>query len=248
MRIAPHQLTAVILAGGSGTRLGPITARLPKPMILVEGRPFLEWVIHFLRREGFRRVLVSAGFQAQVMAEFVQRLRIPDVSLECVVEPSPLGTAGGFRYVTGCVGDQPEAWLVVNGDSLVITSLVPLLASLSDDDVSGALLGVKTEDCSRYGALHCDSRGQLLRFGEKELGSPGLINAGVYLLRSHLVIALPPNVPLSFELDVFPGWLRDGVRLKTHSCQAPFLDIGTPESLAAAQSFVARHKEELLGG
>jgi D-glycero-alpha-D-manno-heptose 1-phosphate guanylyltransferase len=248
MRIAPHQLTAVILAGGSGTRLGPITAQLPKPMVPVADRPFLEWVIHFLRREGLRHILISAGFHAQVLVAFVQQLNLPNVTLECVVEPSPLGTAGGFRYVTQRAGTQPEAWLVLNGDSLVITSLAPLFACLADNDVSGALLGVKTEDRSRYGALHCDSQGRLLRFGEKQAGSPGLINAGVYLLRSRLADSLPQDLPLSFELDVFPNWLREGVRLKTHPCQAPFLDIGTPESLAAATSFVARHKEELLGG
>jgi len=246
MVIAPAQSSAVILAGGKGSRLGPMTAGIPKPMLPVEGRPFIDWIILFLYGQGLRHIIVSAGHQAQVIAGHVGSIAHEGLVVECVTEASPLGTGGAFRYVTAATDRKPAAWLVLNGDSMIVTPLAPLWACLAEPGVSGALLGVQTPDRARYGALESNDQGDLLAFGEKQGGGRGLVNAGVYLLCPSLVASLPDAENFSLEYDAFPHWLTQGERLKVHACSAPFLDIGTPESLARAGTFVARHRQTIL--
>ncbi len=246
MAIEPGHLSAVILAGGKGTRLGSLTMDWPKPMITVEDRPFLGWIILFLYHQGLRHIVVSAGFKAEVIARYLDTISLEGLRLECVIENSPLGTAGAFRHAAATVSLKPAAWLVLNGDSMVLTPLAPLWESLDDSAVSGALLGVHIPDRSRFGALQRNARGELIEFNEKQSGREGLVNAGIYLIRPSLMSSWPPAVPLSFECDLFPRWLRRGERLKVHACSAPFLDIGTPESLAGAGAFIAEHRREIV--
>jgi D-glycero-alpha-D-manno-heptose 1-phosphate guanylyltransferase len=102
------------------------------------------------------------------------------------------------------------------------------------------LLGVEVQDASRYGSLAADAAGRLLGFAEKRPGR-AVINAGVYLLRRRMFNWFPPQRPLSMETDVFPSLLARGARLHVETARAPFLDIGTPESLAQAESFLRDH-------
>jgi D-glycero-alpha-D-manno-heptose 1-phosphate guanylyltransferase len=129
---------------------------------------------------------------------------------------------------------------LANGDSLVLADLRPAWAMLADESTDGVVVGLEVADASRYGRLDVTDDGRLLRFSEKQPGS-GLINAGIYLLRRRLLDRFPRRTPLSMEHDVFPALLDGGARLRVHRCQAPFLDIGTPETVAQADSFITRH-------
>jgi len=232
----PLRIAAVILAGGQGTRIRQLLPDLPKPMALVHGRPFIEWVVWFLARQGIQRIVIATGYKAEVIAEHFASVSIPDANVTCVPEPEPRGTAGAFlQAISGL--PTPDAWLVCNGDSLVLTSLLPLFQVLPDDACLGALLGVNVSDTSKYGTLECDDRNLLQRFAEKRPGH-GLINAGVYLLKKKLTDVFPSQRPLSFETDVFPALLAKGVALRAVPATGPFLDIGTPESLAKAEQFI----------
>ena len=120
---------------------------------------------------------------------------------------------------------------------LALANLEPLFAPLADPSVAGAILGVRMEDASRYGTVACDPEGWLTGFQEKRPGA-GIINAGVYLLRAPAVAEFPKHLPLSFEREVFPALSAGRKRLKVCVTQAPFLDIGTPETLLQAAAFL----------
>ena len=120
-----------------------------------------------------------------------------------------------------------------------------MFAALADPEIDGAILGVPMDDASRYGTLAQSEAGELSGFREKRLGA-GIINAGVYLFRDALLELFPSKRPLSFETDVFPMLAERRVRLKVIVTAAPFLDIGTPESLPQAEAFIRDHPGSFL--
>jgi D-glycero-alpha-D-manno-heptose 1-phosphate guanylyltransferase len=238
---APEQIVAVVLAGGLGTRIRHLLPNLPKPMASVCERPFIEWVIRYLAAQNVRRIVISTGYRGDVIERHFASKPVKEVAVQCIAEPEPLGTAGGFLNAVQASGYRPRAWLVLNGDSLALAPLGSLLGALNEAECSGALLGVSMNDASRYGAITSDSKQQLLRFEEKQPGS-GVINAGVYLFRHAVVEAFPTQVPLSFEKEVFPDLIARKAHLKVCVVEAPFLDIGTPESLRCAETFVSENR------
>ncbi len=161
------------------------------------------------------------------------------MTINCVAETEPLGTAGGFINAVnqGETEEKPSAWLVLNGDSLIVADYQVLLTELNDSRVDGIILGVKVPDASRFGSLIFNEQGELQHFAEKQPGA-GVINSGVYLLGDRLLAKFPEKRPLSFEYDVFPTLLEQGAKIKVHAVDAPFLDIGTPETLAQAGQFI----------
>lgn len=229
--------SAVLLAGGLGTRIRHLLGDRPKPMVDVAGRPFLEWVLHFLARQGIQECVISAGYRGEVIDEFCTTFTLPGLRVSCVQETEPFGTAGGFLHAMQAVGGSDRRWLVTNGDSLVCADLRALLAP--DPQAEAGLLALPVPDASRYGSLRTDAEGFLTAFAEKSTtAAPGLINGGLYVFAAGLPSTFPPNRPLSFETDVFPDLLRRGTRLRVHQTDAAFLDIGTPETLAQAADFI----------
>lgn len=227
----------VILAGGSGTRIRHLLPGLPKPLAPVAGRPFLEWLVRYLRKQGLKSIVISAGYRADQIEPFTK-----EHDLSFVKEEKPLGTGGGFLHALAAAGGKDGDVLACNGDSLVLADLAPLRAALEDKSVEAALLGVRVPDASRFGTLKTDGGGRLLGFAEKHPGA-GLVNGGVYLFRRALLARFPAQRPLSFEYDVFPALVSQNVSIKVVSCEAPFLDIGTEATLAQAGAFVEKHRE-----
>lgn len=245
MKIELNQTTAVVLAGGFGTRIKHLLPEIPKPMAMVAGRPFLEWVVRYLAKQGIRRVVMSTGYRAEVIERHFQSLPVPGVEVTCVLEASPLGTGGGFLHAARTQGDLPPAWLILNGDSLVFANLLEAATLLSESRTEGVIVGRAVEDASRFGTLAIGPQGQLLRFEEKRPGQ-GVINGGVYLLRHSLLQKFPSQIPLSLERDVFPLLIAAGYKLKVAPTSAPFLDIGTPESLPQADAFIQENLFEFV--
>lgn len=244
MRAILQDMTAVVLAGGLGTRIQHLAPGVPKPMIAVSGRPFLDWVARYLRLQGIQRTIVSTGHLGEVVERHFTTHPIKEMSIRCVREGSALGTAGGFMNAAGASHEEPSGWLVLNGDSLVLADLGPAAAMLSEPAAQGVIVGVSVPDASRYGRVTADSSMRLLRFDEKLPGA-GVINAGVYLFKPSVLARFPAKRPLSFENDVFPQLLADGLQLKVCVTHAPFLDIGTPESLAQAGAFIEQNLQAL---
>jgi NDP-sugar pyrophosphorylase family protein len=242
VNLSPEKISAVVLAGGFGTRVQHLLPDVPKPMAPAAGKPFLEWIVRYLAAQNIRRVVLSTGHLAATVENHFRAQPVPGVSVTCVPETKPLGTAGGFLNAIGQVADQPAAWLVLNGDSLAAAALDEMIQSLAHPQIAGAILGVPMPDASRYGTISRNPQGELAGFNENQAGA-GVINAGVYLFRAPVTGLFPDKTPLSFETDVFPALMARQIRLKVCVTNAPFLDIGTPESLPLAENFIRRNAD-----
>jgi D-glycero-alpha-D-manno-heptose 1-phosphate guanylyltransferase len=237
-------LPVVILAGGYGTRIRHLLPDLPKPLAPVDGRPFVEWVIRFFAAHGCTEFVLSTGYLAHLVEAHFMQNPIAGLIITCVPETSPQGTAGG---VVQAVKSLPvrSAWLVVNGDSLVLADPRPLIDCLRMPETNAALLGLAMDDASRFGTLEVGANGRLTAFREKQSGA-GLINAGVYAFSGVTLAELPEQRPLSLESEVFPP-LAQAKRVQVARVDAPFLDIGTPETLYQAELFIRQNKARFLG-
>lgn len=243
MSLDLSQVVAVVLAGGFGTRVAHLLDGVPKPMVPVAGKPFLEWVVRWLSRQGIHQAILSTGHLAEVVEAHFRTQPVAGVATSCIAETRPLGTAGGFLNAAFLSGEIPKAWLVVNGDSLVFANLSLATAELDNPAVAGVVIGCEVADASRYGTLAIGPAAELRGFTEKRPGK-GVINAGAYLLRDSLVRLFPGTLPLSFEQEVFPRLIAQGTLLKVCAVGAPFLDIGTPESLRQARSFIEQNRAQ----
>ncbi len=231
----------VVLAGGMGTRIRHLLPDLPKPLAPVFGHPFLEWILRFLSKQGLRRVVLSTGYLAEKIQYFIESRKSQTLDISCVEEKMPLGTAGGVLNALDKSGEDFEIVLVLNGDSLVLADLMPLLNSLQDQSIDAAILGVEVGDALRYGTLKFGNDGLLVGFEEKKPGA-GVINAGVYLFRKKALENFTREKSLSFETEVFPKMLADKLKIQVITSNAPFIDIGTEDSLKEADLFIENYK------
>ncbi len=236
---SPSSLTAVLLAGGLGTRLRSVVSDRPKVMALVAGRPCLEYWLEALVGLGIRRAVLCTGYGAEfIQAHFGDRFG--ELELVYSREDQPLGTGGALALALAQRLSDP--FLVLNADSFLRADLGAFLAWFGAEARSHALLALAVEDRSRYGGLELDGEGRVRAFLEKGEGGPGLVNAGVYLLRAEALRGLPLDRPTSLEREVFPALATQGA-LQAHVLPGSFLDIGTPESYAEAPAFFTGNNE-----
>lgn len=234
------KITAVILAGGFGTRVKHLLPDIPKPMAKVLDKPFLEWIIRYLHQQNINNFLLSTGYLSTVIEDYFHPNLFNNLSIKCYEELEPLGTGGGFINAVKQDKSYTDYWLIANGDSLIFSDLKPFFDCLNDETVEGAILGLTVEDASRYGSLKFDDDYNLISFAEKKQGK-GIINGGIYLLKNDVLAKFPQSQKLSFEYDIFPYLLSQGCKIKVHITSAPFLDIGTPETLIQAEKFIAEN-------
>jgi NDP-sugar pyrophosphorylase family protein len=235
--VSTENISAVILAGGFGTRIKHLLGDLPKPMAPVNGRPFLEWVVRWLAAQGIRRVVLSTGYMAETIERHFQPQPVAGVTVSCVPETTPLGTAGGFLNAVHHGKINSAAWFLLNGDTLAFANLADAVNSLRSELTAGVIFGREVPDASRYGSLVTDDKGRLTSFVEKRPGQ-GVISTGIYLFRDSLLAQFPTRRPASLEQEVFPALTAAGVSLKVLRMNAPFLDIGSPDTLREADVFI----------
>jgi len=228
----------IILAGGRGTRLAGVLTDRPKPLAMVAGKPFIEWVISYFSQFDIRDFVVSLGYLAPVAQAYFDSREADAVSITTVTERRPMGTGGAFLYAAQAA--EADVYLLSNGDSLLLADLRPAWSILTREDVDGVIIGRRVEDASRYGTLRFDSGGMLTGFSEKEPGD-GVINGGIYLLKRCLLEQLPAVFPMSIEREGIPALLQQGARIFVSVSSAPFLDIGLPETLAQAEGFIRNY-------
>lgn len=233
-------MQALILVGGKGTRLRPLTSEIPKPAVTLVDRPFLTYMIEWLAGHGVDEILLACGFLPDRMREILGEGEPGGPKLRYLVEPEPLGTAGALRNALEHF-HSPRV-LVLNGDSYCGVDLHAFVAAVMEAEREGAAGGivlVHQEKTASYGRVELDERGFVTRFVEKgSENGPGWINAGVYLLDRDLIAEIPAGRAVSLEREMFPQWIARG--LVGYRCEAAFLDIGTPERYAAAQEFVRK--------
>ena len=239
-------MQALVLAGGEGTRLRPLTLTTPKPAMPLAGRPFLSFMLDWIRGHGVTEVVLSCGFRSDdvraVLGDIYEGMR-----LRYVVEDEPLGTAGPVRLAAD-EGLLEERFLVLNGD--VLTDM-DLTAELAQHDRTGAratLALYPVEDTSSYGVVPTDDEGRVEAFLEKSPGPAptNRINAGAYVVEREVIEALvPAGKAVSFEREVFPELVADG--LYGYAAAGYWIDIGTPERyLEATHDLLAGRVQSTL--
>jgi D-glycero-alpha-D-manno-heptose 1-phosphate guanylyltransferase len=233
--------TVIILAGGFGTRLRQVVQDYPKVLAPVGEKFFLHYVINDLIQQGVNDIILSLFYKAELVVEFVERLRLTlgsEVRIRCVKEPAPLGTGGAIGYIiqekalTGSV-------FVVNGDTYLPGGLQQL--QVAARQVTNAIALVSVEDSSRYGVVETDIDNKIVEFCEKKKNSgPGRINSGVYKLDASCFPEVPQD-SYSLEEDIFPSLIKNN-NLFGYRVNSSFIDIGIPEDYHKFCLFAIEHQ------
>ncbi|MGQ0632320.1 MAG: sugar phosphate nucleotidyltransferase [Sporichthyaceae bacterium] len=223
---------AVILVGGQGSRLRPLTLTTPKPMLPCAGVPFLTHQLLRLRAAGVLHVVLATSYRAEVFAEYYGDGAELGLELEYVTETEPLGTGGGIRNVAQhLTGSQDDAVIVLNGDVLSGHDLGAQLDVHARTDAAVTLHLVKVADPRAFGAVPTDPDGRVTAFCEKDPHPvTDQVNAGCYVFRRAVIDAIPAGRVVSVERETFPGLLAAGIRVQGHREDAYWLDLGTPQT------------------
>ncbi len=221
-------MKAVILVGGEGTRLRPLTVNLPKPMLPVVNRPFLEHVIEYLKGQGIGDVILSMGYRSDVIEEYFGDGKRLGVDLRLVVESTPLGTAGGVKNVEQFLDGT---FLVLNGDIMTDLDLRAMIAFHRERGSKATISLTPVDDPTAYGLVETDAQGRVQRFIEKprpEDITTNLINAGTYVLEREVLDLIPSAKYHMFERGVFPDLLSRNHPIYGYRSNSYWIDIGTP--------------------
>jgi mannose-1-phosphate guanylyltransferase len=234
-------MQALILAGGEGTRLRPLTYTTPKPVLPLAGRPHIAYVIDWLVRHGVDDVIISCGFLADGIRRALAELQ-PDVEIRYAEEPDPRGTAGAIRFAEDMLADR---FLVLNGDILCDLDLTALVAQHESTGARATIALYPVADPTGYGLIHRHEDGEITEFLEKpepEQIDTDEINAGAYLLERSVLDEIPPERAVSIESEVFPRLIGKGlygIRLEGY-----WIDIGTPERFLEANWDILERRVE----
>ena len=233
-------VTAVILAGGAGTRLRSVVSDRQKVLAEVNGRPFLAYLLdQLLAARVARTVLCTGHLAAQVQTVFGSHWQ--GMTIDYSQENTPLGTGGALRLAATTV-DTPDV-LVLNGDSYCFLNLGDMLSDYRAHDRHPLIAVSHQSNTSRFGQVDLAADGVIIRFREKEAaGGEGWINAGVYAVDRESLLKIPADQPVSLEREVFPSWIG---QLRGFPCHGAFLDIGTPESYGQAAAFLGMLPESV---
>ncbi len=221
-------MQALILVGGEGTRLRPLTSTMPKPVVPLVGQPFISYMLEWLRRHGIDDVILSCGFMADSMRTVLGDGAELGVRLRYIEEPKPLGTGGALKFAEALLD---ERFFMLNGDVLTDIDLTAQLRQHEQTGARATLALIPVEDPSAYGLVRRRPDCSVTEFVEKpgpEQIDTNLINAGAYILERDVLAGMAPaGSTISIEREVFPTLVDDG--LYGYEAGAYWLDIGTPE-------------------
>jgi mannose-1-phosphate guanylyltransferase len=220
-------MQALILAGGEGTRLRPLTTTVPKPVVPLVDRPFIRFMLDWLRSHGVDDVVMSCGHLASGVRNVLGDGTAFGVKLTYVEEPRPMGTGGALKYAESLLHDR---FLMLNGDVLTDMDLTGQIAQHETTGARATLALTPVEDPSAYGLVRTRDGGEVTEFVEKPAPDQidtRNISAGAYVLERSVLDLLEPEQPASIERDVFPRLVGEG--LYGYVSDGYWLDIGTPE-------------------
>ncbi|MFN0027874.1 MAG: sugar phosphate nucleotidyltransferase [Acidimicrobiales bacterium] len=245
-------MRAVVLVGGFGTRLRPLTLQRPKQMLPVVDRPMIEWVAGWLGANGVQQMVLSLGYRPEAFTEAYPDGRCAGVELVYAVEPEPLDTAGAIRFAALHAGldHHREPFLVVNGDVITDLAVGDLVALHRARAAEATIALTPVEDPSRYGVVATAPDGKVTAFVEKP--APGtepstFINAGTYVLEPSVLARIPDGRRVSIERETFPAMVADGT-LYALASDAAWVDAGTPATYLAVQLQLARKLDPMGAG
>jgi mannose-1-phosphate guanylyltransferase len=236
---------AIVLVGGEGTRLRPLTETVPKPALTLVDRPFLAYMIEWLAGHGVDEVVLACGFLPDVLREALSgEEERAGVSIRYVVEPDRRGTAGAIRFAADELGEGlDDRFLALNGDVLTDLDLTALLRAHAGAGAAATIALHPAEDSSAYGLVRTDAEGAVLEFSEKTGEAvPGEVNAGMYVLERPVLDLIPPGAEVSIERDVFPRLV--GAGLRGLRLDGYWMDIGTPQRYLEASWDILERRVE----
>lgn len=224
---------AIILAGGRGTRLSPLTDGIPKPLVPFLGKTLIERIIEKLTKSGIEKIMITTAYRSDMIKNKIGR-HFGGAVIEYLEEKVPLGTAGGLVFAREILAlSENEDFLVISGDCVCDFDLVKAKEA---HDRNGACATVITTECDNpleYGVVLSKSGGLITSFNEKPCWSQVggcRVNTGVYILSSKVIDLVPKNAPFDFSNDLFPAMLEKGLRLYEHTDFGYWCDVGSVES------------------
>jgi mannose-1-phosphate guanylyltransferase len=227
-------MRAVVLVGGQGSRLRPITYDVPKAMVPLRNQPFMGYMMDFLRAAGLEGAVLSLGYLPDPIQEYFDQKDLDGFSIDYAVEDTALGTAGGIKNAEGYLDGGP--FVVVNGDVLAGMDLRVAIEKHKESDALATIVLTSVEDPTAYGLVEVDHEMLVHRFLEKPAAddvTTNLINAGIYVLEPEVLAMIPAGREVSIEREIFP-YLQAERRLRAYVSSSYWRDIGTPRSYLAA--------------
>lgn len=244
-------MKAIIMAGGEGKRLKPITGSTPKPLVPLCGRPVMEHIILLLRRHGITDICATLKYRPDDIKNYFGSGEKLGVRLEYRIEQTALGTAGGVKNCADFYGS--EDFLVISGDAACDIDLSKLIAEHQRRSPAATIALCPEPEPLRYGLALCDREGFIRSFIEKPDWRhvvTNLVNTGIYIISPRAMEHVPENEEFDFAKDLFPRLLDEGEKLLGVPCDGYWCDIGTPKSYyeCCADALSGKLKIELDGG
>jgi len=239
--------SAILLAGGRGTRLAPLTNNTPKPMLQVAGVPFTEHQINKARSAGITEIVLATSFKAELFEPYFGNGANFGISIKYAVEEVALGTGGAISNAAAMLeGSGPVA--IFNGDVLSKHDLDGQFKFHESKGADVTLYLTEVEDARAYGAVELDSKGRVSAFNEKMENPPtNIINAGCYIFNREVIASIPFGKVISVERETFPQLLATGAKVFGFIDKSYWLDIGTPAALLkASRDLVFEMNKEFL--
>jgi mannose-1-phosphate guanylyltransferase len=235
-------IDAILLVGGKGTRLRPLTLSAPKPMLPTAGVPFLTHQLAHARDAGVDHVVLATSYQAEMFERHFGDGSALGLELEYVTETEPLGTGGGIRNVADRLRAGPdEPVIVFNGDVLSGHDIAAQVALHEKNAAAATIYLTEVEDARAFGCVPIDTESRVTAFLEK-MPEPvtNLVNAGCYVFRREVIDAMPAGRPLSVERETFPQLLAEGATVMGYVESAYWLDLGTPAAFVQGSCDLVR--------
>lgn len=230
---------AVVLVGGLGTRMRPLTLSAPKPMLPTAGVPLLCHLLGRIRAAGVTHVVLGTSYRAEVFESYFGDGSALGLKLDYIVEDKPLGTGGGIRHVASAL-TEPDV-LVFNGDVLSGLDPAEVVQTHRRAGADVTLHLVRVPDPRSFGCVPITPGGRVLGFLEKTENPPtDLINAGCYVFRREVIDSIPSGRAVSVERETFPGLLASGAHLQAHVDNSYWLDLGTPAAFVQGSADLVR--------
>lgn len=236
--------TAIILAGGLGTRLREAVPDLPKPLAPINGRPFLEYLLDYWRDQGIKRFILSVGYRAEMIRSHFG-YSYHGCRIDYAVEQAPLGTGGGLLLAAEMVEDK-KPLLAINGDTFFEVDLNRLQIFHEAHDADWTFCTFRTSENGRYLGMDIGPDGNVRAFRTERNTGGRIANGGVYLFSPSILanIGCTPGVHVSLEDEFFPTLLTASCRFFGAECSGSFIDIGVPEDYARATAILGVWKKD----
>ncbi|MBI4844367.1 MAG: nucleotidyltransferase family protein [Nitrospirae bacterium] len=238
----PAETDILILVGGQGSRLKSISKELPKPLVPVNGRPFISILLNYLVRFGFKRIILCSGYRSEAVRHYLQNLKFASAQIYISEETTPLGTAGAIKNAEPLI--TSEYFIVLNGDSFIELDYIDFVKRFFDKNALALLALARVDDPSAYGSVEIDENGRINSYTEKKdkMHNAGYISGGVYMFGRHVLDFIQPLANMSLEYELFPR-LLDAFkgRIYGYCCSGDFIDIGTPENYHRAGSILEKY-------